>query len=147
MKYPRTVAAALFLCIFAASCSLSTGGAYTKQDIWVPETITTPEGMAYYYFLAARTSLWNGDLSRSIGEYEKAIEYDPKVMTLYLELAELYAKTGNLNAAAAVAEKGLAVAPDNEELLTVMAEIYSGLGEVEKSKKILERIIVLDPEE
>lgn len=67
---------------------------------------------AYAHYLRARLAEANGDLPRALEEMRSAAAFDPRDASLQVALAELLARSGEVQRAEAAARKALALRPD-----------------------------------
>ncbi|MGC8833315.1 MAG: protein kinase domain-containing protein [Armatimonadota bacterium] len=81
--------------------------------------------------LAARVEAERGDANKALGLYTRAVQIDPKNVTAFKEMGDLYYRLGNTAAAARCWETVLSIAPGSAEALDAresLATLYYNLG-------------------
>src|SRR5258708_28334292 len=66
---------------------------------------------AYYHFSLARLLEENGDFSKAIDEYKKAIQHDPQSSYIYIELANAYLRHRRVRDAVQEVENAIRIEP------------------------------------
>jgi len=72
---------------------------------------------------------------RALGEFEKAVEADPKFYQAYSSLGYVRRKTGDLDAGLDAYDKALKLNPTYSEAIEYRAEAYLELGRIDEMKK------------
>ena len=86
-----------------------------------------------------------GKKTEAEGEFKKAVEIAPWVMSSYINLGQLYLEQRRYEDAEDIINKGLVVVPDDAELLNVLAVIYIHEAKWDESEEILRNITVKNP--
>jgi tetratricopeptide (TPR) repeat protein len=84
-------------------------------------------------------------LKKSIEEYKKITELDPKDVDSWLMLGRLHKVAQNSVDAQNAYKKALAVDPDNEDALTGLAMVYADLGDSTAAADLLKKLAAKNP--
>ena len=97
-----------------------------KQKETSPEERTKVGGRAeaYYHFALARLLEENGDFTKAIDEYKKAIQQDPQSSYVYIELANAYLRHRRVRDAVQEAENAIRLNGDNLDGHKLLGTIY-----------------------
>src|SRR5437016_5550209 len=97
-----------------------------KQKETSPEERTKVGGRAeaYYHFALARLLEENGDFTKAIDEYKKAIQQDPQSSYVYIELANAYLRHRRVRDAVQEVENAIRLNPDNLDAHKLLGTIY-----------------------
>ena len=79
---------------------------------------------AYYHFSLARLLEENGDFTKAIDEYKKAIQQDPQSSSVYIELANAYLRHRRVRDAVQEAENAIRLNTDNVDAHKLLGTIY-----------------------
>lgn len=82
-------------------------------------------------------------IQSQIDEYKKKIENEPK-NSLYLDLAELYYKTGNVDDTMNICKKGLDLYPDYIDARVFLTKIYIEKDMIKEAKEELCKVLIVD---
>jgi len=88
---------------------------------------------AYYHFSLARLLEENGDFSKAIDEYKKAIQHDPQSSDIYIELANAYLRHRRVRDAVQEAENAIRIEPNNVDAHKLLGSIYLSIIRSEDS--------------
>ncbi len=90
---------------------------------------------AYYHFSLARLLEENGDFSKAIDEYKKAIQHDPQSSYIYIELANAYLRHRRVRDAVQEAENAIRIEPNNLDAHKLLGSIYLSIIRSEDSNR------------
>jgi|GEM_PF-881875 len=110
----------------------------TKQLARFPED-------AGLHFLLGRVHLARKDSSLAEAEFLKSAELDPKMISAYVALTELYAASQNFEQASAKLEAALKANPDNVPLLMLAGMISQQRGDHQRAQQAYEKILAINP--
>jgi tetratricopeptide (TPR) repeat protein len=79
---------------------------------------------AYYHFSKARLLDDEGQATRAIDEYKKALELDPNNALIYSEMAQSYARNNRISESIEAAGKAIAIDRDDIEAHKLLSTIY-----------------------
>jgi tetratricopeptide (TPR) repeat protein len=96
--------------------------------------------LAHYYYAVALGKQTPGDANLPVIEPElkRAIEIDPQLGSVYLELGILYSQRKNYPAAISALQKAIEITPLPAEAHYRLGQVYSHTGEAEKAVKEIE---------
>jgi len=140
-RLPRVFVSWFLVTFIAAVLSLRAAPPQSDAASAAPDRATAyyHYSLAHLYEQLAVEHMNREYLSRSVDEYQKAIEADPGADILYQGLIQLYARSNRLDDAVAEADKVLKRNPDNVEILSLMGQIYTRYafgrrGEINKKR-------------
>ena len=106
------------------------------------------KSQSYYNLSVALTNVGTLDSQKEALELlKKGHELAPKDLQILQQMALLYNRQGNNDAAGEAAEKALAVDPKNPTVLNIAAQIFLTAQNFEKSASILEKVIEINPDD
>lgn len=139
----------IFLCLLATSCSTLKGK--TKKIVPLfpekePEiTIEKSRLNRYFYYLAGRWALMEGDVDFSIKCFEEFLRFEPFNTRVMLELASIYfERKKNIEKTYSLLKRAAEIDPQNVELLLSAAEIALAAGDTEGAIKYLTSVLTID---
>jgi len=91
-----------------------------------PQTDTTAE--AYYEFLLAHHKDQDGDSDGALAGFRRALALDPTSSQITTELAEFYARQGEIKSAVELADAALKLDPDNFDAHRILGMLYAELA-------------------
>ena len=121
------------------------GLALAAGSLAVVSWVFDKEARAERFLEEARASAAADENERAIIQYKNVLAYDSENVTAYIELADLYVKTGDLNQAYRYYNMGSAKDPRNVEALSKLLECYHIAGEWGDVKSTAARVISLSP--
>jgi len=92
-----------------------------------------PDGY-YHYSLGVLFSL-DGKIDKAIGEYESALRFDSESSYLMDELATLYIKKGEVDAAVRLLEKSVTRNPEYVDSHILLGGLYGNLKKIRRRHK------------
>jgi len=97
-----------------------------KQKETLPEERTKAgnKAEAYYHFSLARLLEENGDFTKAVDEYKKAIQQDSQSSYVYIELANAYLRHRRVRDAVQEVENAIRLNPDNLDAHKLLGTIY-----------------------
>ncbi len=133
------------VCSALVSCSVSLQQSLPAAKITsMPDNKTTLPPKVYYHFLAAQSCMGQQNWDCARKEFESALEYDNNSSYLHLQLAQVYAVSGDFEKAADWAEKASVADPDNVDAYYMLVRIYVAQNRAEDAIKQYEKIFSLD---
>jgi tetratricopeptide (TPR) repeat protein len=145
----RTLAPArlALLILLAASLGCATvSRGPLSQDSTAPDLNRDPaRAEAYYHYLAAQMRLDEDNFEGALTDFERAIELEPKSLSLKGEMTQLFLRRGDLQEALKWAKQLVAEQPEDVASRLVLGGIYSGLGMDPEAIEQYERVRVIDP--
>lgn len=105
--------------------------------------------LSLIHFLRGETLEQGGQVSQALGEYEKAIGFNPKFWTA-LNNAAWHISTlqrTRIRTAKDYIDKALELQPDNPAVLDTAAEVYVVLKQFDRSIELIEKAIAKSPEQ
>ena len=99
------------------------------------ERAKSKKSEAYYHFSLARLLEENGDFSKAIDEYKKAIQHDPQSSYIYIELANAYLRHRRVRDAVQEAENAIRIDPNNVDAHKLLGSIYLSIIRSEDSNR------------
>jgi tetratricopeptide (TPR) repeat protein len=117
------------------------------RPIASPQAQGMSHPLGYYHFMRAYQFELANSPDEALGEYTKALRYDPLSLVLHMRLAGLYQAKGEHGKARAHAEQVLAKDPTNVPALQVLASGAMTTGVSDQAIGYLQRIIALRPQE
>lgn len=93
----------------------------------------------------ARIFARQGEISRSIDFFRRAIEYNPDYLSAYRELLDVLEQHGSTDEVRDLAEKINALSPGNPKYTMILAKAELELGRIEKSESYFRMTIRLSP--
>ena len=99
----------------------------------------------YYYYLAGRWALMEGDVDSAIKFFEDFLGFEPFNTRVILELAGIYfERKKDIEKTYSLIKRALSIEPDNPELLLSAAEIASASGKNKEALTYLEKVLSID---
>jgi tetratricopeptide (TPR) repeat protein len=106
------------------------------------------KAQSYYNLSVALTNQGTLESQKdALGLLETGHELAPKDLQILQQMALLYNRQGNNEAAGKAAEKALAVDPKNPTVLNIAAQIFLTAEDFEKSAAILEKVLEVNPDD
>lgn len=106
------------------------------------------KSQSYYNLSVALTNQGTIESQKEALELlQKGHELAPKDLQILQQMALLYNRQGNNDAAGEAAEKALAVDPKNPTVLNIAAQIFLTAQNFEKSASILEKVLEINPDD
>jgi len=139
---------ALFLISLASIFFMGWGCSAHKPTIGMrPEkpVFKAPPANAFYYFTESQIQLKKGNFDKAIECLRIAMTLDPGSMVLKRELAQLYWKKKDENAANAVMDELISTYPDDVENLILYSRIKHSLNYLNEAKSAYEKVLAKDP--
>ncbi len=90
------------------------------------------------------SALHQGNPTKALSYFTKALEYDPVDLDIYLRLADAHKAAGELQAAVEILERGLMKIPASMELLLKLADLSADAGDNSRAEKAWRDIIKFD---
>ena len=111
----------------------------------------TGPAASYYHFSLAKLHHLNQDYSDAVKEFEKALEADPKSVSLHTEFARSLVEMGEIARAVETCQKASELDPSATEPHQILGEIYYSYGRGDRAMKQkalaqFETVIELEPE-
>jgi len=103
------------------------------------------EELTVIYYSAGFAAQFLNDTVKAIDYYQKSVGPNMKNRNIYINLANLYMKTGETEKALKVAEDGLKVLPGDLDLLITQANIYMHDGRSQEANELLSKAAEKDP--
>ena len=75
----------------------------------------------------------------------KGIEIDPRLTVAYVELAKVYAATGNYDQGIRKLEEAIKLEPGNTRLYMLSGVLYQKKGDLPKAREAYEKAVEVDP--
>jgi len=99
----------------------------------------------YYYYLAGRWALMEGDVDSAIRFFEDFLRFEPFNTRAILELAGIYfERKRDIEKTYSLIKRALSIEPENTELLLSAAEIASARGKNDEALTYLEKVLSID---
>jgi tetratricopeptide (TPR) repeat protein len=119
--------------------------AHVAKRTGIPDNNTRFPPQVYYHFLAAQSCLGQQNWECARMEFESALAYDNNSSYLRLQLAQMYALSGDFEQAAAWAEKAAVIDPADIDAYYMLIRIYVAQNRPEDAIKQYDTIFSLDP--
>jgi tetratricopeptide (TPR) repeat protein len=103
-----------------------------------PEEVAPHQILATYYTV-------DGNLTKAISAYERALELQPQKISNYLAISRLHQDAGDVQAAIDTLDRALSLAPGNTALLSMKASLLEASGEYQDAADIYTSILETNP--
>jgi tetratricopeptide (TPR) repeat protein len=143
---PRT----LHLLLWALVSLMILGCAsHVKPPPAVPETPAKPEynSQALDHFIHGVVLDQQGEITRAISEYRRALQFDSTASSIYLSMAEDYFSLKLYDDAVLQLQQALAVDSSNLEAMEFLTDLLVETGQVDSAVTVAKKLITLHPEE
>lgn len=101
---------------------------------------------AYYHFLSGQRCLAQQNLSCSLNEFSTALSYDVTSSYLHMQLCQIHALQGDIDAARTWCEKAVALNPSDYDANMFLSRIYGALERYSDAQQHYEMLIALYPD-
>lgn len=120
---------------------------HVKKAIEVGEKATKlyPQDTIFHNLLGVAYSN-DGQLDKTIVEYQKVLEFDPLFSDVRGKLGSLYVNRNEYDKAIEIYKEGLQVNPECSVSLDNLAKIYLLQGKTKKAKTVLKRLVKINPD-
>jgi len=145
MKTRLTSTLILFaLALLAFGCAMQTRKAATVVET-PPET--TPDPRALDHFIRGVVLDQQGEVTRAISEYRRALKYDSTAASIYLALAEDYVALKLYDDAMLQLYAALQLDSTNVAALEFLSDLMLEAGQFDSAISLARRLITLNPDE
>ncbi len=144
------VGALFLIVVFGGSCAFlggaadsgETGGANNQQAA----KLGGDKADLYLLAIEAERAVLNGNLEGGIAAYEKIVKIDPSDARAYLNLSQLYIRTGDLNAAMESAKRAYELKPEDDKAAILVAGLYAARGRIDEAVEVYRKLLSDQPD-
>ncbi|MFH1861748.1 MAG: tetratricopeptide repeat protein [bacterium] len=111
------------------------------------EPSSQPHPMALDHFIRASILDQQGEITKAIGEYRRALQYDSAASTIYLALAEDYLMLQLYDDAMLQLVAGFQIDSTHVEIQELLCDLLLQFGNADSAQYFAERLVQMKPEE